>query len=420
MEARNPASPPVDPDGLFIPDNRYRVELALRLRFFHDAGHSQDLQNEWTKYFITHVPLLFEHQAHNNTLLGTGLFLELLIREYYLAKPEIDDELKLKDKKDTLIKTGYLAFLSLKSCESPLFFERSPISQEVLETSIFDFSKREQFQEVLLLLSEVAEFVYESNAQLCYEYKQVLKCLRISLGKFFSSCDSATALSFGPWAMSFMAYLIRRQWYYDFFNVPQFAIAGCENDLLRQKGKAFCQHIIQVLATSSIEKIYDAACERSFTFHGDSTCFKLQFPRETYSVSSCLDALRPHLKKQYYSQDRLTKELLLELADSGKNLVARTYIFLIVHEYIRLKVPGTHWINCVIDSNLLEQTDYALRVSRFPLMIQLLGSYWPYTKKTFYKVDNIYAALALWFIILKRDYKSLLNDFSLEEITKCF
>lgn len=219
----------------------------------------------------------------------------------------------------------------------------------------------------------------------------------------------------------YMSELLRRFFYYDKLinNVmlddekpDPSAISALSNSTFQ-----WLTRVVETFADEAFDDLYTNNSAEGYQFVGDDAWFKFAWPARIHSRGACINELRPHLSKRFYSDGQVNKRIVLTIARSSH--VARIFIFKAVDEYIKMKVPNTHWINgVVVSNNGIEMSAHALQSDRAPLLLQVFSTYWVYDNGRVHVCDDVYEAVGMWFWLLHTRHGDVLYDCNLSEFSK--
>jgi hypothetical protein len=177
--------------------------------------------------------------------------------------------------------------------------------------------------------------------------------------------------------------------------------------------------IINGFAEEAFIDLYVEHCSEVYVFPGDDKWYRYLYPKKIASVGAYLAELRPHLYRRYFSEGQASKKSVLNAIDTS--YIARSFVLKAVSAYIQIKTGITEvkfYDACAIQSMELSFSYYTMTSNRCPLIVQAFSTYWAYDAGTFYPTDDIYAAIGIWFHLLKTKYDSKLHGFTMKRFVK--
>jgi len=181
--------------------------------------------------------------------------------------------------------------------------------------------------------------------------------------------------------------------------------------------KHFVEHDIK-LGSENFEEEYKKSCEEAFVFPGDLEWFKYQNPDMPVQIGSILDCYRKDMAKRFYTNYRITQDVVLAAVQqpthSGHS--SRLFIINIIDQYLRIhyKIP---WKDGVVIKNAgIESNEKKLFSKKSaPFLVQVCSRLWVYCNKIVYMTDDIYEAITFWMHLLKEHYGGKLFGVDLSE-----
>lgn len=225
---------------------------------------------------------------------------------------------------------------------------------------------------------------------------------------------------FGTFVAMYLGEIMRRLFYYDLLHRKTMTLpAGVITPEMVGRVRAWVTDIIDRMADEAFVETYMDNRVFAYNFVGDQKWFKFSKPTEVMSPQSCLAAFRPHLYRRYFTEDRITKPLLMDSVST--RYTARTYIFKAITMHIQMRMSNTEikWDQgVVIHSDGIQMSCYMLQSTKCPLLLQVLSSYWCYDDSKMYMTDNIFEALTVWFYLFHTKYNDVLYNHTLEVVVK--
>ncbi len=224
--------------------------------------------------------------------------------------------------------------------------------------------------------------------------------------------------AFGVFNSYYVSEIMRRFFYYDLLSKrPLSGMLVHQPRKFVPSIKNWVQRIVNGMPEEAFSEMHFDSCTMSYKFVGDVEWYKYQNPQAIYSTNSSLMKLRPHLYRRYFSEEQVTKKCMLEAVNTSH--VARMSMFKVMSNYIQTKI-GTdevQWYKgVVIHSDEIRLSAYNLRTNKAPLILQVFSSYWAYDQDSVYMTDDFYETIAVWFLLLKHRYDSLLHGHSFAAI----
>lgn len=225
---------------------------------------------------------------------------------------------------------------------------------------------------------------------------------------------------FGTFVSFYMGEIMRRFFYYDLLSKRPMALTKEElPENIVNKVHAWIHSFIDSFADEAFIDMYVTNASDAYNFVGDEKWFKYAYPNEVFSRAACLAKFRPHLYRRYFSEERITKNLLMENVKSSH--VARTYIFKAITNYIQMKTGNTDikWDSAVvIHSDEIQMSAHVLEAKKRPLMLQVLSSYYCYYELNVYITDDLFEALGVWVYLLNKYCNNSLHGYDLSAFIK--
>lgn len=214
----------------------------------------------------------------------------------------------------------------------------------------------------------------------------------------------------------YMGELMRRLFYYD-IHVQNDAMGEVRNwDMPRslsdyaEKTKEWVERMVmEDTPEEAFQDLYIEVCNEAYNYVGDFVWFKYKWPLRSQSIAANLAAMRPHLYRQYFSESRCKKHLVL--GNIHSSYASRLYVLHNISGHFHAKSGSSDlkwYAGVVIKANDILNSDYELESNQAPFLIQVLSSFWAYDRGNVYITDNIYETLVIWFWLLKTRYESKL------------
>ncbi len=198
-----------------------------------------------------------------------------------------------------------------------------------------------------------------------------------------------------------------------YFHVVQRRIYYAENIKRHEIGKltTHCKKWFEIdacnnLGSDGFEDEYNKACEEAYQFPGDLEWFTYRYPDLSVQTGPILDCFRKELAKQYCTNYRVSKEVLiasLQLA-SHTGQCARLFFLNTIDQYMKVQF-SIPWKDGIVVKNCdLEKTSGKLLRNGAPYIVQIFSRFWVYQKGEVYCSDDILQVFAYWLLVVKRDY----------------
>lgn len=222
---------------------------------------------------------------------------------------------------------------------------------------------------------------------------------------------------FGTFIAMYMGEMARRLFYYDLLHKKPMIPAPLISADMVSRIQEWVTTILNGIADEAYVDTYMEHCAFAYNFIGDEKWFRFSRPTEVMSLQACLAAFRPHLYRRYFSEDRVSKKMLMDAVPDS--YVARTYIFKVISMYVQMKTGNTEikWDRgVVINSDGIQMSAYMLESNQAPILLQVISSYWCYDAGRVYMTDNVFEALTVWFYLFHTKYKDMLYTHTLESV----
>lgn len=202
----------------------------------------------------------------------------------------------------------------------------------------------------------------------------------------------------------FMGDILKRIFWYEKTIKWQFPLPEGVN---ADRTRSWVTEMLKTVAEEAFVDLYLKHVDEGYKFVGDDMWFKYLWPKKSHSRAACLGALRPHLHKRYFTEDRLTLETIL--VGRSKRHITRYFILNMVSDYLKMKTghpdDAFNWFDAaVIPAEAVELASDLIVEELCPLVIQVFSSYWVFCKKRMYACDDVFVAIALWFKLLREEY----------------
>lgn len=182
-----------------------------------------------------------------------------------------------------------------------------------------------------------------------------------------------------------------------------------------EKVYKWVEHAVTMFPDEAFDQLYEEVQDLGYAYVGDDAWFRFSMVGKIHSRTACIHELRPHMRRRYFRETRLNSAVVLKNARS-KHL-ARLFVLRAVDEHLRSLVPNLHWSNGVqVESDGIEMTRFKLENPISPMLVQVFSSYWPYHNGKVHVCDDVYEAIAVWWLMLRRHYSSHLSEFYLGRI----
>lgn len=177
-----------------------------------------------------------------------------------------------------------------------------------------------------------------------------------------------------------------------------------------ERTKTWIESMLQSIGDDVLIDMYLKHVDHGYKFPGDDAWFKYMWPNRSLTRGVVLGALRPHLHKRYFTEERCT---LVSILANPRRFLTRYFILNMVSDEIKIKTghpeDAFNWFDAVVvAANDLEAYSDMIIEEACPLIIQVFSAYWVHCKRTFYVCDDIYAAISMWFKLLRQEYGGIL------------
>lgn len=214
---------------------------------------------------------------------------------------------------------------------------------------------------------------------------------------------------FGTFVALYMGEIMRRFFYYDMLlKKPMQYVPAPTPELVKQVTD-WIVGFVNGFADEAFIDMYVENCPFAYNFPHDDEWFKYAHFTEVHSRAACLAKFRPHLYRKFFSEERITKRLLMESVN--QTYAARTFMFKAITNYIQIVTNNCEikWDNgVVIHSHEIHMSAYVLQTNKCPIILQVFSSYWCYDEGSVYMTDNVFEALAMWFYLFHTKYDDTL------------
>jgi len=175
------------------------------------------------------------------------------------------------------------------------------------------------------------------------------------------------------------------------------------------------------IGSENFEEDYAKACEEGYSFPGDLEWFRFRFTDIPPQTGPMLDCFRKDLAKQFYTNYRVSQEVVMSAAQQSSHSghASRIFIFNLFDQYMRIhyKIP---WKDAVLITNsALSKSENEKKLfskKSAPLLVQVFSKFWVYYDKKVYMTDDIYEAISYWMYLLKVNCGGKLFGVDLNEL----
>lgn len=432
-----------------------------RQTFMAERAHHERVERiykAWLEYFCMHMESMREVREYIingrkiRDTLGVHVFTELTRLNYLLQRPRLMVDM-FEEEMFSLEHTRHPSWLSIVNTFdiSAQYEEKEDKDQEVesrlvmlkslWKRPVLFYTQAQAQMVVLFLTQQLNEVRFDSLV----EYRQVFDWLWIRLAQLQMEAHNETVLDepdmrlclqtntpdqsviyaanrdFGVFVTYYMGEVARRFFYYELLSkrliLFQPSILGADRvqsfDLKKQTArcKAWVAHIIEYFADEAFTDLYTETCNESYGFVGDDAWFKYRFPLKVHTRAACLEEMRPHLYRRFFSEARASKASVLASVETSH--IARFFVLKAISQYMQIKMAGTNmnWYRgVVIHSNDIYMSTYNLQAGMAPLLLQVFSIHWAYWGGRVWKSDNLYESIACWFFLLRKHYRCRLFD----------
>lgn len=182
------------------------------------------------------------------------------------------------------------------------------------------------------------------------------------------------------------------------FEIPQHYIDACK--------RWFEGEVCTMLGTQGFEELYKKACDQAYDFPGDLEWFKYRNPVAGEHRGSILNSIRKETAKRYFSEYRISKEVILAAMNvmDHQGHCARTFFWMAVDAYMMAHYK-LEWANGVIVREQdLESEQVKFYRPKSPTIVEQFSLFQCFYNKKIYQSDNIYETMAAWLYMVKKHY----------------
>ena len=198
---------------------------------------------------------------------------------------------------------------------------------------------------------------------------------------------------------------IRRRFHYE----SLFPVANLDRSPLSyipdgsiERLKKWCSNLADGLADNFDER-YKDSCRKAYNFPGDSEWFVFRYHHMSKTVEAQVRKLRTKTAVEFFAHGNVSKETALAHTDTSGS--SRMFVLDIIDRYFRIFKQLKWRDGYVIDNGSIEESFEKISTSHEPFLIQVFSSYWVYLggkKGKVLIVDDIYAAICLWFVCVRK------------------
>lgn len=407
----------------------------------------RQVYDAWLEYYVIHMEDMREVREYTingrkvRTSLGLHIFTELTRLNYLLERPRLMVDL-YEEEMASLEHTRHPSWVSIVNTfditgqyeEKEDKDEHVESRHEMLKTlwkrPILMYTQTQAEMVVLFLTQQLNDVKSDSMA----EFKSMFEWLWIRVGQLMMEAWPGTVMDdpemricvqpeqqlytfnrdFGVFVACYMGEVLRRFFYYELLSkrlismdtvspeggVPSFGkaqIVSC---------KEWIAYLISFFADEAFTDLYTETCNESYAFVGDDVWFKYKFPLKVHSRAACLEEMRPHLYRRFFSESRASKASVLNSIETSH--VSRFFVLKAISQYIQIKTGGAttmDWYKgVVIHSNDIYMSTYNLQANMAPLLLQVFSIHWAYWNGRVWKCDQFYECIACWFYLLRAHY----------------
>src|SRR5690606_21618275 len=125
----------------------------------------------------------------------------------------------------------------------------------------------------------------------------------------------------------------------------------------------------------AFKDLYIETCNESYTFAGDFEWFKFKWPLRSQGVAANLAAMRPHLYRPFFSEERAKKHLVL--SNMHMSYSSRLYLLHALSGHLHAKTGSSElkWYSgIVIKADEILHSSYELESNQAPFLVQIVSS----------------------------------------------
>lgn len=193
--------------------------------------------------------------------------------------------------------------------------------------------------------------------------------------------------------------------------------AGMSFERIVANTREWVDGFVRKFPDEAFEDLYVQTCKLGYAYVGDDGWFKYKWPNKIRSRGACIAMLRPHLHKKFFSEQNVTPERVLTTVRT--NYISRVFVLMAINEQLKVRKHIAWFNGVVVTSDAIEMSSYKLRANKCPIILQVFSNFWTYDKGRVYKCDNdIYKAIAIWFVLLNTRYGNHLHGVDLTEFVR--
>lgn len=370
---------------------------------------------------------------------GLHVFTEVTRLFYLINRPRLIFQEEDERERQTLANTRHPLWIEIyRSFDITTQYQAKEDKDKIVEDTREQIKKlwncpvyRYRQTEVILIVLFLTQQLNDVKQECIEEYRSVFHAVWLRISVLIQEYHDDTVLNdplmrvqdpdqpqgtfvanrnFNVFNSIYVSEVMRRFFYYDLLSKRPMQLPAAWNaKQFVPSIKLWIERIVNGLPDEAFVDMHFDMCSTSYKFVGDMTWFKFQSAQAVYSINSALLKLRPHLYRKYFSEEQITKKSVLESINTCH--ASRLTIFSVISSYIQIKM-GTdevQWYKgVVIHSDEIRMSHYNLSANRAPLILQVFSSYWAYDQKEVYMTDDFFETIAVWFLLLKNRYNSLL------------
>lgn len=158
------------------------------------------------------------------------------------------------------------------------------------------------------------------------------------------------------------------------------------------------------------EEVFANACKEAFSFPGDTWWFTYKYPHLQVSPENVLVTIRKDMHKEFFKESSVSYEVALNQTSTHFSSVV--YIINLLDRYFKI-FKCLEWKDgfVIFNDDVVDNFE-KLANSRDPFLVQFFSSFWVYWGGNVVQVDDIYLAICLWFLVVRktRDNAGLPKD----------
>lgn len=226
-------------------------------------------------------------------------------------------------------------------------------------------------------------------------------------------------MAYYVYCCSYLSEIMRRLYYRQLYDSSHYVFAPHDHpSKYKHHVKHWLLHLIDSgqLPMDTLEDVFhERAMGEANTYPGDRAIFVHRYPDKVPGRMDIMQFLRPHLFRRSEHRQVQPKVLIESAAD---DYASRLFIMWCVNEILSVKYKDSTWFDkVVVDADGIEMDVYRLTINHVnPILLQVLSSFWVYHSGKVFITDDIFEAIAAWFIVLRIEYNNRFNRYRLGHV----